>query len=435
MNKTVVLEVKDIDEKGFGVAVHNNRRIKIAYTLPGEKVKIRLPRFTKKPVKPLKIIEESPDRVRSLCPYFSICGGCQWQHIKYEKQLELKQRMMERVFQSVLDECSLNKIIKADSIWRYRNKMEFSFAPGAQGLVLGLKMLGRYDKVVNLDLCLLQKEEGDTTLRQVKELAQEEKLEPYDNRKHTGFLRFLVIRSSFNKNQMMTILVTTSKKRPPLEKLEEKITTTSLIWSVTDSLADVAEGEIKEVRGQSYIEEILLGRIFRISPYSFFQTNPLQAEKLFEILKKVSPAGNLALDLYCGVGVIAILVAEQFEIVKGIEINAEAVATAYENAKLNDIKNVEFITGKVEDTLLTIKEKVNAVYIDPPRAGMHKRAIEALKKLKPEVIIYISCNPRTQAQDVMALKKIGYHIKLIQPIDFFPHTPHIENLVFLEKEK
>jgi len=434
VSETRIVEIERIDEKGFGIARYGDRQIKIAYTLPGEKVKIRIPRYFKKPIRPLSIIEEAPERVRPLCPYFGMCGGCLWQHIRYDEQLKLKQDLIDRFFENITSKTAIHEILRAERIWRYRNKMEFSFGKGLQGIVLGLKVIGRFDKVVNLDTCLIQKEEGDKVLRVTREFARKKKFIPYDNKKHEGFLRFLVVRTSFNAKNVMANIVTTSEQTFPLREFSEKLNVTSLIWSVTDSLADVAIGDIKEIFGQNFIIEKLLGLEFKIYPYSFFQTNPIQAEKIFKIMKELSSEGTTALDLYSGVGVISLIIAEKFEKVIGIEFSKDAIDAAYENAKLNDINNVEFIEGKVEDHLAKFSNmKIDTVYIDPPRAGMHKRAVEALIKIQPRYIMYMSCNPKTQARDIGQLVKAGYKVELIQPIDFFPHTPHIENLVLLQK--
>jgi len=436
MGKTGIFEIEVLDEKGYGIIKYGDRVIRVAYTLPGEKVKIRIPKSKKKPTIPLNIIEESEDRTIPLCPYFSICGGCQWQHIKYDKQLEFKQRKVINQFGRLKGDIEIRNIIKAEKIWRYRNKMEFAFGKGKFGVVLGLKMIGRFDRVVDLNTCLVQKEEGDEILKMVKNFARRSELEPYDNVKHEGFLRFLVVRMGHNTSETMANIVTTSERVLKIEKLKEEMNITSLIWSVSDALADVAVGEIKKVLGKEFITEKLMDKIFKIYPYSFFQTNPRQAEKIFQLMKQYTEEGKIAIDLYTGVGVIAILMADKFDKIIGIEINEEAVKAAEENARMNNIDNAEFIAGKVEDILPQMNlDHVDTLYVDPPRAGMHRKAIEAVNKLMPNTIIYLSCNPKTQARDVAMIRKAGYVIEVIQPIDFFPHTAHVENLVVLKKKK
>ncbi len=435
MKKLLTVKVSYMSDDGFGVATYKSRVIKISNAIPGEVVQVIPPKRRKTPTTPIKIIEESEWRVQPLCPYFNICGGCRWQHIKYEKQLTFKEQYIRKLFSPIIEKHggSIAKIIKAEKIWRYRNKMEFSFGKGALNLALGLKVFGRFDKVVDLESCFLQKKEADEILRNIKEFFRSKKLTPYDNIKHEGFLRFLVIRTSYKREQIMANIITTSSGVLPMNELSKLIKADSLIWSITDSVADVAMGEIKEIIGGEFIEEELLGKVFRIYPYTFFQTNPIQAEKLFLKIRKEVNGGEIALDLYSGVGVIGIIMAEKFNSIIGIEVVPESIRAAYENAKINDINNIEFVEGKVEDFLLKFDKKADTIFIDPPRAGMHKRAVNAVINLNPQMIVYISCNPKSQARDIKLMCAAGYRISEIQPIDFFPHTPHVENLVILER--
>lgn len=433
MSKTKFVKIEKLDDKGFGVARVGKKELKIAYVLPEERVKIVLLNKTKKPIIPLLVVDKSDKRTKPLCPYFGICGGCLWQHIKYSHQLELKQQKVEELFSNIVKR-NIEFIIKADKQWRYRNKMEFSFDGSKNSIQIGLKMIGRFDKVINLETCLIQNSQGDRIIRVVREFANDERLEPYDNVKHTGFLRFLVIRTSVHFNDIMANLVTTTSGTLNVETLANKLKISSVIWSTTDSLADIAIGKINSIIGRNYIRERLCRYTFRIYPYSFFQTNPFQAEKAFKLMKDIAGTGDVALDLYSGVGTISLIVSENFKEVIGIEINGEAVIAAKMNAVLNEVHNTEFIEGAVEDILNSnIKKKVDVLFIDPPRAGMNKRVLSAIIHMAPKRIIYLSCNPKTQARDVKYLIK-HYDIDLIQPIDFFPHTPHIENLVVLSKK-
>jgi len=362
-----------------------------------------------------------------------MCGGCLWQHIEYSYQLELKQQRIEELFSDV-SKRNIEYIIGADKRWRYRNKMEFSFGGSNDSIHIGLKMIGRFDKVIDLETCLIQNDKGDKIIRVVRDFVYDEKLEPYNNVKHIGFLRFLVIRMSINYDDVMANLVTTTSGKLNIESLASKLKITSVIWSTTDSLADVAIGEIKSVIGKNYIRERLCGYTFRIYPYSFFQTNPIQAERAFKLMKDIAGAGEVALDLYSGVGTISLIVSEDFKKVIGIEINKEAVTAAKVNAITNEVRNAEFIEGAVEDMLdKRVGEKVDVLFIDPPRVGMHNRVLSKIISIAPKRIIYLSCNPKTQAKDVKYLTK-NYKIDLIQPIDFFPQTPHIENLVVMSKK-
>jgi len=192
-------------------------------------------------------------------------------------------------------------------------------------------------------------------------------------------------------------------------------------------------GKIRAVHGRGYIYEKALGYVFRVYPYAFYQTNPVQAEVLFDFVRKMAGGGERALDLYCGIGTIALIVSDNFSEIIGIEIEKSAVKAAQENAEMNDVDNVRFIEGKVEEKIWDINKKIDVVFVDPPRAGIHKRALKAIIDLKPDKIVYVSCNPRSQAEDITHFLANGYSIRNIQPIDMLPHTPHIENICVLEK--
>ncbi|MHA1609318.1 MAG: 23S rRNA (uracil(1939)-C(5))-methyltransferase RlmD [Candidatus Njordarchaeales archaeon] len=427
--------IQDIDEKGFGIGkTLDGAIIRVPYVIPGERVLVKVISRKRGDAILLKVLEESDKRVYPLCPYFGVCGGCFWQHIRYDEQLKLKHRIVERFFDFCLD--SIRGIIGADKIWRYRNKMEFAFGRGFIGITIGLRARGRFDKVINIDSCLIQKEEADNVLRIVKKFVNEKNLTSYDPKKHEGFLRYLVIRSSYKTDQLMANIITTSKEEFKIEELAKILEVNSLIWSVSDSVADVAVGEIKAIIGREFIEERILNLFIRIYPYSFFQTNPIQAEKMYKLVKELVDEGNLALDLYAGMGIIGMIISERFEKIIGIEIVKEAIKAGKENLEINEINNVCLLEGKVEEILPSlVNEKIDVVITDPPRAGMHKKAIQALAKIKPQRIVYVSCNPKTQSRDIKYLLKLtnnGYQVSLVQPIDMFPHTPHIENVVALD---
>jgi len=427
--------IQDIDEKGFGIwKTLDGAIIRVPYVIPGERVLVKVISRKRGDAILLKVLEESDKRVYPLCPYFGVCGGCFWQHIRYDEQLKLKHRIVERFFDFCLD--SIRGIIGADKIWRYRNKMEFAFGRGFIGITIGLRARGRFDKVINIDSCLIQKEEADNVLRIVKKFVNEKNLTPYDPKKHEGFLRYLVIRSSYKTDQLMANIITTSREKFKIEELAKILEVNSLIWSVSDSVADVAVGEIKAIIGREFIEERILNLFIRIYPYSFFQTNPIQAEKMYKLVKELVDEGNLALDLYAGMGIIGMIISERFEKIIGIEIVKEAIKAGKENLEINEINNVCLLEGKVEEILPSlVNEKIDVVITDPPRAGMHKKAIQALAKIKPQRIVYVSCNPKTQSRDIKYLLKLtnnGYQVSLVQPIDMFPHTPHIENVVALD---
>ncbi|MEM2295559.1 MAG: 23S rRNA (uracil(1939)-C(5))-methyltransferase RlmD [Candidatus Korarchaeota archaeon] len=440
IGKKAVVEITGISERGFGIAkLGDGRIVEIPGALPNEVVTIRLGR--KKLGYILKFIEKNNKRVMPICCYAQRCGGCLWQDVDYSEQLRLKQLILEKLLSRLNANFELKKIIPSPQIYGYRGKTEFIFAEGSTGLALGFRELGYFDKVIDIFACWLQPVEANIVLSEMKAKLAALNYPPYNIYTRQGFLRYLVLRTSFYNREVLANIITASGRKENLKLNLEYLSTetgaSSIIWSINDTPADVATGNIEQVYGKGYLEEECEGFKFKVCPYCFYQSNPIQAKTLFSMAKKLGEEGETALDLYSGIGTISIIVSENFDKVIGIELEKCSVETAKENAKINDVSNVEFHTGKVEDMLDKISSslnRVNTVFIDPPRSGMHYDARRALVRIKPERIVYISCNPRTQVEDISYLMKFGYKLILLQPIDMLPHTPHIETLALLEKE-
>jgi len=420
VKKVKKVEIASLDEKGRGVGKINSKEIRVHFAVPGDIVEVKTYRRKGLKGRILRILKHSPLRVKPRCKHFGKCGGCRWQNIRYKEQLKIKQDVIRELFKG----CRVSKIVASEE-FRYRNRMDFIFW---KGFKLGLREPESYDRVVDIENCLLISEKCNEIMAKVKSFVEENKISIYDFKKKRGLLRYLVLREARFTNERMAVILTSKQDFPKIKELEVDA---NIIWSRTSTLSDVSQGEEHEViKGKEYITEKLLGYSFRITPSIFFQTNSKQAEEIYKTVVEFSDLSGRekVLDLYCGSGAIGIILASQARSVVGVEISKEAVEVAKINARENNIENIKFICAKAEE-LSTIEGDV--VVVDPPRAGLHKKVIKFLKKISPKKIIYVSCNPRTQKRDIEAL---NYKIEEVKPIDMFPHTPHIENVVLLVRD-
>lgn len=381
------------------------------------------------------------------CRHFGECGGCQFQGLPYEAQLDRKAAGLEALFRPHGWNIPV-AVRPSPEPWYYRNKMEFSFqdvypAPplGRDHLLLGLKRKKRWDKVMDLSDCRLLSPEAPRLLERVRAWALRENLEPYNLHKQTGFLRHLVVREAKGgSGDRMVLLLTGAGELHEegfVSAVLEGYPATTVLWGVNGGVADVARADkMKTLRGPGVITETLLGKRFRISPRTFFQTNTLGAaelnRRLRDWLSEVAPKN--VLDLYCGSGGISLSVADLCERVFGVESAASAVEDARHNAAANGVSNAEFMEAKVEDILPALaaqKIEVDAIILDPPRSGLHPAAAEALKRIGAPRLAYVSCNPKALAEDMRRLA--GYYgLEQIEAIDLFPHTDHVEALALLK---
>lgn len=380
------------------------------------------------------------------CRHFGDCGGCQLQDLGYERQLEKKSLYLS----SLMDPAGWKSPIHVQASpdrWYYRNKMEFSFQDvypvpplGEDYLLLGLKRRQRWDKVMNLSECYLMSAEVSKLLAAVHAWALREKIEPYNLHRQVGFLRHLVVREGKNTEDRMVLLVTGQGELPKksfVSAVNSAYPATTVLWGVNRKKGDVARSDrIEVLEGPGTISEAVLGKRFQISPHSFFQTNTRGAEALYsrirEWLKEIGPK-NL-LDLYCGSGGISLCVADLCEFVLGVEEVASAVADAKLNASKNGVKNAEFLEARVEDLLPMLASKepqADVVVLDPPRSGLHPSALKVLKQACPPWIVYVSCNPKALAEDLLRLGDL-YELRRLEAFDLFPHTDHVEALALLK---
>ncbi len=446
--------------------------------VPGDDVRVKLTKIKKQFLEAdvVEVLKKSSLRVEPRCKYFGTCGGCKWQYVDYKAQLDFKRQhvvdALERIggFQNVV----VNPTVGAEDIYFYRNKMEFSFGEkwltreelekwktakeaGSQKseigrrdsvFALGMHIPQRFDKVLDLDECHLQSEVSNQILNCVRQFSRDHSLSIYSTFTHTGYLRNLVIRQSAHTNELMVNLVT-SDDQPELLLalrsllLDEVPAITTIVNNITQRKSQVAIGESEKIYfGPGYITERIGRRTYRISANSFFQTNTRQAERLYDVAKRMAclQTSDVVFDLYSGTGTIALHIADDVREVIGIENVEAAVEDAKRNAEMNGVNNCTFLLGDLKDRLT--KDVVwqenhprsNVMIIDPPRAGMHERVVHEVMSMKPERIVYVSCNPATQARDLKIMcTDTGYRVSEVQPVDMFPHTYHIENVVSLAR--
>lgn len=466
----IILEdllIENYAAEGKSLAKQNGKVIFVENTVPGDVVDVQLYKNKKDWAEgfPLQIKKYSEDRVAPFCQHFGVCGGCQWQMLPYEKQLEYKQKqvydVLTRIGKTQLPE--IFPIAGAAETRFYRNKLEYSFSAKkfiaenefrqlkssdadivamSQQSVAGFYAKGMYDKVVDIKTCWLQTEPTNALRNSIADFARNQNFPFYDFKQHTGWLRNMMVRIA-TTGEIMINIVLAYKDENKMQLLFDFILDrfpqiTTLLYTINekrnDSIYDLTPQIIK---GNGYITEQLENFKYKISPKSFFQTNTKQAEKLYTITRNFAEltGKEIVYDLYCGTGSIGIFVSPQARKIIGVEVIEEAINDAKENAALNNIANASFYTGDVIDICNNdFFEKhgtADVIIVDPPRAGLHGDLIEKLLQTETPVIVYVSCNPATQARDINILNE-KYSVEKIQPVDMFPHTHHIENVVQLK---
>ena len=436
------LIIEDLAFDGKAVAHLDGKVVFLDAGLPGETVLAEItlsrPRFSQGFVR--EIISRSPRRINAACTHFGVCGGCSWQDLDYAEQLAFKKRHVVECIARIggIKDAVVYDVIPSEDIFAYRTKMEFSFhALENDRFHLGLHRRGRFDDIFDLEACLLQDEIANRIVSCVREFVVREGLPIYNVTQHTGYMRFLVIRRGVRTGQVMVFVVTNRGDFPASDRLVEKLRAefpqvATIIHGQTGSKSNIAVAEVETVLyGPGYIEETLLGMTFRIRASSFFQTNTVQAERLYEAgfeLLQPQPTDHL-LDLYCGTGAIGLLLAPKVEAVVGVELVADAVVAAGQNAILNNVLNISFLQANVTDYLRSGAPEVtncSAVILDPPRAGLHPKVLKRIIAVPPRKLLHFSCNPATFARDAQALIGAGYSMSEVRPVDMFPHTRHIE---------
>lgn len=457
------LEITSVAAEGKAMGKYNDMVVFVPFAVPGDvadvQIHSRRRRFMEGTV--VRFVRRSSLREEPFCEHFGVCGGCKWQNMPYSEQLRFKQAQvydqLTRIGKVEIPEIS--PIIGSAETIYYRNKLEFTFAPRrwmtyeevASGDkitpegALGFHIPGRFDKVLDIKKCWLQPSPSNAIRLEVKRFCQEHGYPFYDIRTHDGLMRNIVIRTA-STGEIMVVVVFAENDAPRISALLDHMQKvfpeiTSLMYMVNTKLND-STGDIEAIlwSGRDHIFEEMEGLRFKIGPKSFYQTNSRQAYELYRVARDFAAltGKEIVYDLYTGTGTIANFVARSCSKVIGIEYVPEAIEDARCNSALNDIDNTLFFAGDMKDVLddafIARHGRPDAVILDPPRAGVHEDVIETIKRASPSRIVYVSCNPATQARDLSLLAPM-YSITAVQPVDMFPHTHHVENVVSLVLNK
>ena len=440
--RTVELYIKDLAFDGKAVGELENGKICFVNGgLPGETIEAVIIKNKRRfaNAKLLRVLKKSDKRITPRCGHVDICGGCVWQDLTYEDQLYYKQQQVTACVERIgkISEVLVHPIQPAEPVFHYRNKMEYSFNTDNDSFTLGMHYRGEFSRVFDLNECHIAQPIDTDIVRWFREYVATEQLQVYDVVEHTGYMRFIMVRHGLKTDQLMINIVTNYGELPNASNIIERLlesfpSITTICHNQNGQKSNIAFGEIERILyGPGFIEEKIGDKKFKISANSFFQTNSLQAARLYQIgFEMLQPQpDNRVLDLYCGAGSIGILLADKVHSVIGVEVVADAVKSARENAALNNINNISFYEGMVKDFLRLHPAEVadiNTVIVDPPRAGLCPKALRRMLRIQPEKILYISCNPATFARDAAEIVEQGYHLPEVKPVDMFPHTMHIE---------
>ena len=446
-NDELELEVDSLAFGGNGVARLNGFVVFVRRGLPGDRVRARVTKVKRRfaEAELLEVLDGGPDRVEPRCSHFGACGGCRFQDFAYAAQAAAKEAQVRDSLTRLggFDDPTVEAIVPAVEVYGYRNKLEYSFTQTADGPALGFHRAGRWDEILPVETCHLTSSVGNEIRRQTEAWARGAGIVAYDQRTHEGYLRHLVVREGRNTGQVMVVLVTAPGDLPAIDSFIEHLGAVegmrSIQWAVNDRPAEVTNLPSEILWGEDAIEEELLGRRFRVRPGAFLQTNTRMAEVLYKIVQEYAQltAQDTIFDLYCGTGTIGLSLADSALTVWGVEISEEAVACALENVQLNGIGNAAFFAGDVGSAVAELVPRAGSpdvVVVDPPRAGLTPKALREVASLEAPRIVYVSCNPTTLAGNARELvDDHGYRLVRVRPVDMFPHTPHFESVLTLER--
>ncbi len=440
-NRIYEIEISGLGSSGEGVGDFQGFTIFVNGALPGEKISAKIETVKKNYAvgRLEKILRESPDRVKPVCPIYEKCGGCQLQHLNYPAQLVWKRRQVEDAIKRIgkLKDVEIFDTLGMENPFRYRNKMQFPVGKTKTGISVGCYAAGTHE-IIDTNSCLIQNEINDKILAAVRKVAEKFEITPYNEDTGRGILRHVMGRVGLD-GEFMVVLVTATEKIPNGKNFVRALTeelpeVKSIQQNIQTYRNNVILGrETKILYGKPTIKDKIGDLKFNISARSFFQVNTSQAEVLYKIALNFAElnGGEIVIDAYCGTGTISLFLAKAAQKVFGIEIVSSAVNDAKKNARENNVRNAEFIVGdaiKVIPKLFKSGIYADVIVTDPPRAGCDKKVLETFAAMEPEKIIYVSCNPATLARDLAELENLGYRTKKIQPVDMFPFTSHIESV-------
>ncbi|SEO05211.1 23S rRNA (uracil1939-C5)-methyltransferase [Amphibacillus marinus] len=447
-NELVTIQFEDMTHEGNGVGKINGYPIFVPNVIPGEIAKVKAIKVKKNFAigKLIELEHVSPERVDPPCDVYLQCGGCQLQHMSYQLQLEMKQKQVENALKKIghIQHVKVEPTIGMEDPWRYRNKVQIPVGEKAGELITGFYRQKSHDIIEGMDRCIITSEVNDRMVEAVRAIASKLGISAYDEQTHRGILRHIMVRTGENTGQTMIVLVTRTNELPHKKKLIEQLTQnfpsiTSIMQSVNQERTNVILGRrTKCLWGKEYIYDTIGEIKFAISAKSFYQVNPTQTKALYDKTLAFAnlTGGETVIDAYCGIGTISLFLAERAKKVYGVEIVPEAIEDAKQNAKLNGIRNTEFVVGQAEKVMpwwTAQGLKPDVIVVDPPRKGCDEALLQAMLQMKPDRIVYVSCNPSTLARDLQILEDGGYQTQKVQPVDMFPQTAHVETLVKLQR--
>ncbi|MCM3163652.1 23S rRNA (uracil(1939)-C(5))-methyltransferase RlmD [Metabacillus litoralis] len=433
---------EDLTHEGAGVAKVEGFPIFVENALPDERAKIKVIKVNKGFAfgRLIELHEQSKNRIDAPCPIYSQCGGCQLQHLSYEGQLDFKRKQVEQVLARIgkldLNQVTVHPTLGMENPWNYRNKAQVPVGEREGGLVAGFYQKRSHD-IIDMERCLIQQAENDDVVQAVKTICEKHGIRAYNEEKHKGWLRHIMVRYGLVTKEIMVVFVTRTADFPHKNEVITEITNQlpqvkSVVQNINNKKTNVIFGDETNVLwGEEYIYDKIGDVKFAISARSFYQVNPEQTKVLYEkALEYAELTGEeFVIDAYCGIGTISLFLAQKAKRVFGVEIVPEAIEDAKRNAELNGISNAEFAVGEAEVVIPEWYKQGNqadVIVVDPPRKGCDEALLKTILDMKPKKVVYVSCNPGTLARDLQVLELGGYKTVEVQPVDMFPHTTHVE---------
>lgn len=445
-NDSVTVSVTDMGQDGEGIGKAEGYTLFIKDAVVGDKVRAKVIKAKKNYgyARLMEVLEPSPDRVEPRCSCARQCGGCQIQALSYQRQLQFKEEKVRNVLERIggFEKIPLQPIIGMENPYRYRNKAQFPIGTDREGRPIAGFYAGRTHTIIPQEDCVLGVRENKAILEVILGFMEEFSIPAYREEEGSGLVRHVLIRYGFATKEIMVCVVINGDRLPKAEILAERLSDiagmTSIFINKNKRRTNVILGEeVEVIWGRPFIEDVLDGVRYQISPLSFYQVNPVQTKVLYE--KALQYAGlhgtETVWDLYCGIGTISLFLARQAGKVYGVEIVPQAIEDARRNAALNGMENVEFMVGKAEEILPEKYEKegvsADVIVVDPPRKGCDPELLDTMLQIRPKRIVYVSCDPATLARDLKLLCAGGYKLQKVQPVDQFPHSVHVENVCLL----